>query len=71
MVAPENEAVACAADDRVHAAAVGLDAGRARVVEPPAVHRTPEVRVELEVRAAPFGVHDVENALQVRLRLDI
>src|SRR4029077_3434666 len=43
VIAAEEKAVARAANDRLHAAAVGLDACRARVVEPSAVHRTPEV----------------------------
>src|SRR5689334_15274251 len=67
MIAAEDEGVACAAEYGLHAAAVGFDAGRLRVVEAAAVHRAPEVRVELEVSDAPLPAHGAEDALEVLL----
>src|SRR4051812_48643649 len=69
MVAAEDEAVAGAAEDRLHAAAVGLDARRLWIVEAPAVDRAPEIRVQLEVGDAPFATHGAEQVLEVRLHL--
>ena len=69
VIAAEDEAVARAAQDRLHPAAVGFDARRPRIVEASAVHRAPEVRVELEVGAAPFLPHRAEHVLEVLLHL--
>ena len=68
MVAAEDERVAAAAQHRRHAAPIGLDARRARIVEAAAVNRAPEVGVELEIRAAPLVAHRREDALEMRLR---
>src|SRR5206468_11035939 len=57
VVAAEQEAVAGALDDRLHAAAVGLDAGGGGIVEVAAVDGAPEVGVQLEVGAAPVVAH--------------
>src|SRR5438552_6813355 len=69
MIAAEKKSVSRAAADCAHAAAVGVDACRVRIAESASVHRSPEVRVELEVGAAPFLAHRPEHALEVRLRL--
>src|SRR6185503_14374627 len=39
-----------------------------RIVEPSAMHRAPEVRVQLEVGAAPLATHGPEDAGEVILR---
>ena len=71
VVAAEDERVSRAPTHRLHAAAVGFDPRGARVVEPPAVDRAPEVRVELEVGAAPLRAHGAEDGLEVGLRLGV
>src|SRR5438876_4442555 len=72
MIAAEEKRVARAAHDRLHPATVRLDPRRVRIVETAAVHRAPEVRVELEVRAAPLLAHrrkeTLEMLLDVRMR---
>src|SRR5437588_12852372 len=71
MVAAEDEAVARAAENRLHAAAVRLDACGARVPVSPAVNRAPEVCVELEVRDAPLAPHRREQVLEMFLHLRV
>src|SRR5262249_31001865 len=68
MVAAEEKGVAGATSNRRHPAPVRLDARRARIVKAPAVHPSPEVRIELEVAAAPLSAHDAKQLLEVRLR---
>src|SRR5262245_32535533 len=67
MIAAENKAGTCSADDRRHASAVGLDSRRARIVEAAPVHSTPEVGVELEVGAAPFPPHSPKDSFDMLL----
>src|SRR5688500_5064098 len=68
MVTPEDERIAGAAPHCGHAAPVGLNARRARIVEVAAVNGSPEVRIELEIRAAPLFAHRRKDMLEMRLR---
>src|SRR5262245_54037581 len=68
MVATEQKCVAGPAPDRLHAATIGLDARSLWIVKAPAVHRTPEIGVELEVAAAPFRAHRPEYRFKMCLR---
>src|SRR5262249_60188494 len=54
--------------DRWHPAPVGFNARRAGVVKTAAVHRAPEIRVELEVCAAPIAPHRAKDRLEMFLR---
>src|SRR5262249_40626890 len=69
MIAAEEESIARATRNRRHAAPVGFNPRRARIMEPSAVHRAPEGRIELEVGAPPLLAHRAEYALEVCLRL--
>src|SRR5439155_10182428 len=71
MIAAEDERIARAAKDRLHAAAIRFDARRLRIVETAAVHRAPEVRVQLEVGAAPFLPHRAEDVREMLLRIAV
>ena len=71
MIAAEHERVAGAAKDRRHAAPIRFDARRARIVEAAAVKRAPEIRVELEVRAAPLVPHGSEQPLEMLLHVGV
>src|SRR4051812_36585769 len=71
MIAAEDETVARAAQDRLHPAPVGFDARGFRVGEFPAVHRAPEVGVELEVRHAPLFAHRAEDGFEMALYFGI
>src|SRR5262249_21330000 len=68
MVAAEDEGVTRAAKNCLHAAPVRFDPGRAWIVKSAAVHRAPERRIQLEVRAAPLRAHGVKHALEMFLR---
>src|SRR5205085_755507 len=67
LIAAKDETIARAREHRLHAAPVGLDARRARVVETAAVNRAPEVRIELEVGDAPLAPHRAEDCGEVLL----
>src|SRR5262249_22106028 len=67
MIASEDKAIVSAAQDGVHAAAVGFNTGGFSVVEPASVNCTPEISVEFEIRAAPFAAHRSEEILEVFL----
>src|SRR5262249_15797985 len=69
MIAAEDEAVARTLQHGLHATAIGLDARSFRVVQFAAVHRAPEVGVELKVRDAPLFAHGAGDTLQVLLPL--
>src|SRR5450759_2142821 len=71
MIAAQDEGIARAAQDRLHAAAIGFDAGGFGVVHLAAVHGAPEVGVELEIGHAPFLAHGAEDVLQVLLYLGV
>ena len=71
MIASEDEAVAGALEHGLHAAAIGFDARGFGIVEVAAVHRAPEVGVELEVSHAPLVAHGAEDGLQVLLHFGI
>src|SRR5437879_13159615 len=66
MIAAEEKPITGAAANRPHAAAVRIDARGAAIVEAAAVHRAPEGRIELEVRAAPLPPHRPEHVLEMR-----
>src|SRR3954447_22471327 len=40
-------------------------------MQPSAVHRTPEIRIQLEIRAAPIAAHRVEHVFKMLLNLGI
>src|SRR5262245_66166732 len=65
VIAAEYEAVARAAQNRLHPAPVGFNARRAWVVKTSAVHRAPEVGVELEVRTSPLAPHCAEDNFEM------
>src|SRR5258706_373506 len=67
MVATEDETISRAASNCFHTSSICLDARRFRIVETPAVHRAPEIRVQLEIGAAPFLPHRSEKRLEVSL----
>ncbi len=67
MIAAQDEGVARAFEHGGHAASIGFDARRPRIVESPSVNGTPEVGVQLEVGAAPLVAHRLEDSLEVRL----
>ncbi len=71
VVAAEDEAVAGAAQDGLHAAAVGFDAGGFGIVQLAAVHGAPEVGVELEIGHSPLLSHGAEDVFQVLLHLGV
>src|SRR5215510_6364543 len=67
MIAAEHKTVLDAAQDRLHAETIRLDARRARVVKATAMNRAPEVCVELEVSAAPIALHGAKKFFEVLL----
>src|SRR5215469_7048595 len=67
MVAAEDEPVTGAAPDRFHAATIGLNACGLAIMEATAVHRTPEIGIEFEIRAAPLIPHSAKQLLKVLL----
>src|ERR1051326_6109175 len=71
MIAAENETLARAAQDGLHAAPVGFDACRARIVEAASVHGAPEVAIEFEIGAAPLLTHGAKDHLQMFLGLQV
>src|ERR1035437_8207931 len=71
MIAAQDEAIARAAQDRKHTAAIGFDAGGFGVVQLAAVHGAPKVGVELEIGPAPLLAHGAEDVLQVPLHLGV
>src|SRR5438105_2403523 len=69
MVATQNETISRAAADGFHALPVGLNARRFGIMEPTTVDRAPEIRIELEVGAAPLFAHRAERLLEMLLHL--
>src|SRR5258708_4224782 len=69
MVAAKNKTVSRAAANRFHALAIGLYPRCPGIMEPPAVHRAPEIGVELEVSAAPLFAHGAEGFFKMLLHL--
>src|SRR5262245_53616843 len=67
MIASQNEAVAGAAQDRLHAASIRLDACGVRIVKAATVYRAPEIRIQFEIRAPPFAAHRSKERLEVFL----
>src|SRR5262249_41537296 len=67
MVAAKYESIARATKNRLHPAPVGFNTRRAWIVKTTAVHRAPEVGVELEIRAAPFAPHCAEDHFEMFL----
>src|SRR5258708_21601612 len=57
VIATQDETVARAAQDRPHSVAIGFDARGLGIVERATMHSAPEIRVELEVGAAPVVAH--------------
>src|SRR6185436_13826299 len=71
VIATKHKAVLNAAQYRLHAATVSLDARRARVVKAAATNRAPEVCVELKVGAAPLAPHRAKKVFEVLLDLRV
>src|SRR5688500_12712250 len=71
MIAAKYKTVLDTAQDRLHAATIGLDARGVRIVEATSMNRAPEVCVELEVGAAPIALHRAEESLEVLLHLGV
>src|SRR5215471_7621967 len=71
MIAAENEAVACAAQNRLHPAPVGFDSRCAWIIKTPAMHRAPEIGVELEICTTPFAPHRAEDHFKMFLRIRV
>src|SRR5205085_7438408 len=71
MIAAENETLARASSNGPHAAPIRFDARRAPVRKMAAVHRPPEVRVELEVGAAPLTAHRAKDRFEMSLSLRV
>src|SRR5918993_4594142 len=69
MVTTKDERIPGPAQHCGHAAPVGLDARRARIVKVAAVNRTPEVCIQLEIRAAPLIAHGRKDTFEMRLRV--
>src|SRR5829696_159037 len=67
MIAAQNEGSASSLDHGPHPSTVSFDTRRARVVESPAMHRTPEICIELEIGNAPVVPHRAENGLEMSL----
>src|SRR6266487_1290221 len=67
MIASENETVLGPAQDRLHPASISLNARSLWIVQLASVHRTPEVRIEFEVCAAPIPAHRPEERLEMLL----
>src|SRR6185503_19114526 len=67
MITTQHETVFDAAQYRLHAATICFDSRRARIVKATAVNRAPEVRIELEVGAAPITLHDAEELFEMLL----
>src|SRR5687767_8335418 len=68
MVTAEDESVARAPQNCLHSPPVSFDASCLRVMQPPAVHRAPEVRIEFEVGAAPLAIHNPKQVFKMLLR---
>ena len=69
MITTQNETIARPAQDRLHAATIGFNARGARIVKASSMNRTPEVRVELEISAAPLAPHRAKKRLEMLLDL--
>src|SRR4051794_32732846 len=67
MIAAENKAISRTVENRLHAAAVRFDACRLRIVQLAAMHRAPEVCVQLEIRTAPLVSHRVKQRFEMPL----
>src|SRR5688572_5865019 len=67
MIASQYETVARPANDRAHPAPVSLDPRRSWIVKMPAMDRTPEVGVKLEVSNSPVLAHCAEYRLKMPL----
>src|SRR5215471_1568971 len=67
MVASQDETVAGAAPDRLHALPVSLDARGFGIVESPTMHRAPEIGVQFEIRAPPVFAHGAEDLFKMLL----
>src|SRR5215213_2916852 len=67
MITTKHKTVLDAAQYRLHAAPISLDARCVWIVKTAAVNRAPEVRVELEVSASPVASHRAEEIFEMLL----
>src|SRR5215831_17579325 len=67
LVTAEYESVSGTFDDRLHPSAIRLDASSLWVVMTATVHRSPEVRIKLEIRAAPIIAHGAKDVFEMSL----
>src|SRR6266550_619057 len=69
MIATEDKAIAGASQNCCHPASIGLNASSQRVTKTAAVNGAPEIRVQLEIGAAPFTAHRAKQIFKVFLDL--
>jgi hypothetical protein len=60
MITSEDEAIAGAAQDSLHASPIGLDARGFRIIKAASMNRAPEIGIQFEIGAAPFTAHGFE-----------
>src|SRR5215212_430426 len=67
MITAEHKTVFDSAKYRLHAATISFYSRRAWVVKTAAMNRTPEVRIEFEIGAAPLAFHRAKELFEMPL----